>query len=167
MDRRKDLAVALAVALLGLVIVYLGTRVNLGRIRDPVGSRTLPIITGALVAAGGVYLAGRRLVRWRTEPTVVPAEGTADEPEVPASTLRSLIVWMLCLGYAILLSSIGFLILTPILLATLLWIMGIRQPLRLALVTVGGVVLIFGVFDIVLGVRLPLGPLDPYLGHLG
>lgn len=167
MDRRKDLAVALAIALLGAAIVVLGTQINLGRIRDPIGSRTLPIVVGVLLMAGGVYLAARRLVRWRVEDTIVPTEGTRDEPDVPASTLRSMTVWLLCFVYVALLNTVGFLILTPFLLATLLWIMGVRAPLRLGLVTVAGVVVIFGVFDIVLGVRLPLGPLDPYIGYIG
>jgi putative tricarboxylic transport membrane protein len=167
MDRRKDLAVAVAIALVGLAIVVLGTQVNPGRIRDPIGARTLPIITGALIFAGGAFLAARRIVRWRVESTVVAAEGTRDEPAVPASTARSLTVWALCFLYAILLAPVGFLILTPILLGILLWIMGVRSPLRLTLVTVGAVAVIFGVFDLVLGVRLPLGPLDPYVGYLG
>jgi putative tricarboxylic transport membrane protein len=167
MDRRKDLVVAAAVALLGLAIVVLGTQVNLGRVRDPIGSRTLPVVVGALIVAGGAFLAGRRLVRWRSEPDVVPAEGTVDEPDVPASTGRSMLVWALCFGYALLLQSVGFLILTPVLLAALLWIMGVRQPVRLGIVTLGAVAVIFGVFDVVLGVRLPLGPLDPYIGYIG
>jgi putative tricarboxylic transport membrane protein len=167
MDRRKDLTVALAIALLGLAIVVLGTQINMGRIRDPIGARTLPIITGALIFAGGLFLAGRRLVRWKAEATIVPAEGTRDQPEVPASTARSIVVWALCFAYVALLETVGFLILTPFLLAILLWIMGVRRPLRLGLITVGAVVVVFGVFDILLGVRLPLGPLDPYIGYLG
>jgi len=167
MDRRKDLAVAFGIAVLGLTIVVLGTQINLGRIRDPIGSRTMPILTGCLILAGGLFLAGRRLVRWSVDTTVVPAEGTRDEPDVPASTARSMTIWALCFVYILLLSTAGFLILTPFLLATLLWIMGVRQPLRLGLVTVATVVVIYGVFDVVLGVRLPLGPLDPYIGYIG
>jgi hypothetical protein len=164
MDRRKDLAVAAAIAALGLAIVILGMQVSLGRIRDPVGSRTMPVLTGVLILAGGLFLAGRRLMRWRREGVIVPAEGSQDEPEVPASTLRSMSVWALCFGYVLLLSRLGFLILTPILLAALLWIMKVRSPLRLGLVTVGAVAAIYVLFDLAFGVRLPLGPLDPYLG---
>jgi putative tricarboxylic transport membrane protein len=167
MDKRKDLTVAVAIALLGLAIVVLGTQINLGRIRDPIGSRALPVITGALILAGGLFLAGRRLVRWRTDPTVVAAEGTSDEPDVPASTARALVVWVLCFAYIALLERVGFLILTPFLVAILLWIMGVRRPVRLGLLTVGAVVVVFGVFDLLLGVRLPLGPLDPYIGYIG
>ena len=164
MDKRKDLAVAAAIAVLGLVIAILGTQVSLGRVRDPVGSRALPIAVGLLIFAGGVFLAGRRLVRWRSDETILPAEGSQDEPGVPASTLRAISVWALCFAYTILLARVGFLILTPILLAVLLWIMGIRKPLRLGLVTVIAVAVIFSVFDLVFGVRLPMGPLEPYWG---
>lgn len=164
MDKRKDLVLAVAIAVLGLVIAILGTQLSLGRIRDPVGSRTLPVVTGALICAGGLFLVGRRLIRWRRDENLVPVEGSQDEPSVPGSTVRALSVWVLCFAYAALLSRVGFLILTPILLAALLWIMGVRRPLRLGLVTVLSVAVIFGVFDLVFGVRLPLGPLEPYLG---
>jgi len=167
MDRRKDLTVAVAIALLGLAIVILGTQINLGRIRDPIGSRTLPIITGVIIMTGGLFLAGRRLVRWKADPTIVPAEGTRDEPDVPASTVRSMVIWALCFTYVALLETVGFLILTPFLLVVLLWIMGVRRPLRLGLLTLGAVAVVFGIFDVLLGVRLPLGPLDPYIGYIG
>ena len=167
MDRRKDLTLAVAIALLGLAVVILGTQINLGRIRDPIGSRTLPIIVGVLIASGGLLLAGRRLARWKTESTIVPAEGTRDEPDVPASTARSMVIWVLCFAYVALLETVGFLILTPFLLATLLWIMGVRRPLRVVLLSLGAVAVVFGIFDVLLGVRLPLGPLDPYIGYIG
>jgi putative tricarboxylic transport membrane protein len=164
MDKRKDLAVAVAIALLGLAIAILGTQVNLGRVRDPVGARALPIAVGVMICVGGLFLAGRRLVRWSRDATIIAAEGTEDEPSVPGSTLRAVSVWALCFAYAALLSRVGFLIGTPVLLAVLLWIMGVRRPLRLGLVTVLAVAVIFAIFDLVFGVRLPLGPLEPYLG---
>jgi putative tricarboxylic transport membrane protein len=167
MDRRKDVAVAAAITLLGLVIAILGTQINLGRIRDPIGSRAVPVVVGLLIMAGGLFLAGRRLVRWRTESTIVREEGTSDEPDVPAHTLRSMVVWLVCFVYVLLLGTFGFLILTPFLLVSLLWIMGVRTPVRLAVITVLGIAFGYGVFDLLLGVRLPLGPLDPYIGNLG
>jgi putative tricarboxylic transport membrane protein len=165
MDKRKDLAMALAIAGLGLAIVVLSFDVPIGRVRDPIGTRTLPIVVGALLAAGGLALAARRLARWRREPTEIPAEGSPDEqPDRPASTWRALAMWGLCFGYVALLSSAGFLILTPLLIAAGLWLMGVRQPVRLAAVSLVPVALMFWLLAIVLNVRLPLGPLDPYLG---
>jgi hypothetical protein len=167
MDKRKDLAMAVGIALLGLLIVVLGSQITLGRIRDPIGSRALPMMTGGLILAGGLFLAGRRLLRWNREPVMIPTEGTPDEPKASASTVRALSVWALCFVYLCLLSTVGFVLLTPLLLVGLLWLMGVRQPVRLGSLSLIAVAVLFGIFGIALHVRLPLGPLDPYLGHIG
>jgi putative tricarboxylic transport membrane protein len=165
MDKRRDLAVALVVAGLGAAIVILAFDVPIGRVRDPIGTRTMPIVVGALICAGGVALAVRRLLRWRQDPVEIPAEGAEDDqPDRPASAWRALSMWVLCFGYVALLSRGGFLILTPLLIAAGLWLMGVRQPVRLVAVSLVPVALMYWLLGIVLNVRLPLGPFEPYLG---
>lgn len=164
MDKRKDLVVALAIAAIGAAIVILAFDISVGRIRDPIGTRAMPMIVGSLIFVGGAALAGRRLVRWRRDPTVVPAEGSTDEqPGLPASTWRAVAMWALCFGYVWLLGRVGFLILTPVLIAAALLLMGIRHPVKLAAVSVAPVALLFWLLYLVLNVRLPMGPLEPYL----
>ena len=164
MDRRKDLAVALAIAALGAAIVILAFDISVGRIRDPLGTRAMPIIVGSLILVGGAALAARRLLRWRQEPTMVTTEGKADEqPSLPASTWRAMVVWGLCFGYVVLLPSAGFLLLTPPLIAAGLWVLRLREPVKLVLISVVPVAALFWLLSIVLNVRLPLGPLAPYL----
>lgn len=164
MDKRKDLALALAIAAAGAAIVVLSFDISVGRIRDPIGTRAMPMIVGGLVCAGGAALAVRRLGRWRRDPVVVPAEGKADEqPPFPASTWRALAMWALCFGYVWLLGRVGFLILTPVLVAAGLLLMGWRRPVPLVAVSVVPVGLLFWLLNLVLNVRLPLGPLEPYL----
>jgi hypothetical protein len=164
MDKRKDLAVALAIAALGAAIVVLSFDISVGRIRDPIGTRAMPIIVGSLIFAGGAALAARRLVRWRREPRLLPPEGSTDEqPDLPASTWRAVAMWALCFGYVWLLPAAGFPLLTPVLIAAGLLLMGIRQPVKLAAVSVLPVAFLFWLLDLVLNVRLPLGPLAPYL----
>jgi hypothetical protein len=163
-DRRKDLAVAVGVAALGVAMVILAFDIPIGRIRDPIGTRAMPIVVGGLIFAGGASLAVRRLARWRRESTVVKADGSTDEqPELPAATWRALAMWGLCFGYVALLSTVGFLILTPVLIGAGLWLMEVRRPVRLVVISVVPVALMFWLLHIVLNVRLPLGPLAPYL----
>lgn len=164
MDKRKDLALALAIAAIGAAIVGLSFDVSVGRIRDPIGARAMPIIVGSFLCAGGIALAVRRLVRWRSDPVVLPDEGKADEqPTLPASTWRALLMWALCFGYVALLPRGGFLLLTPLLIAAGLWLLQVRQPVKLVLLSVVPVGLLYWLLVVVLQVRLPLGPLAPYL----
>jgi hypothetical protein len=164
MDRRKDLVVALAIAALGAAIVILAFDIPVGRIRDPIGTRAMPVIVGSLIFAGGAALAARRLLRWRHEPTMVDTDGKADEqPSLPASTWRAMAVWALCFGYVVFLPGAGFLLLTPPLIAAGLWVLRLREPVTLVLISVVPVALLFWLLSIVLNVRLPLGPLAPYL----
>ena len=165
MDRRKDLAVALGFAALGAAMVILAFDIPVGRIRDPIGTRGFPIVTGAAICVGGLALAARRLRRWRHEQVVVPAEGsTDDQPDKPASTWRAMAMWALCFGYVLALDNVGFLIATPVLVAAGLLLMDVRQPVKLVLVSLVPAGLMFWLFHIVLHVRLPLGPFTPYLG---
>jgi hypothetical protein len=163
-DRRKDLAVALAIAGLGAAIVILGFDVSVGRIRDPIGTRSIPIVVGGLICAGGLALAARRLIRWRSEQTEVPAEGSTDErSQLPAATWRALAMWALCFGYVLVLGRAGFLLATPVLIAAGLFLMGVRRPVKLAAVSLVPVALMFWLLHVVLNVRLPLGPFTGYL----
>lgn len=154
---------ALAVACLGAALVVLAQDISVGRIRDPLGTRAMPTIVGGLIAAGGGFLAARRLVRWRRESAFVAAEGSEDTPGFAGSTARAMAVWGLCFGYVLLLPDLGFVLLSPPLLAALLWVMGVRRPVPLLGVSLITVLVLYGLFGEILNVRLPLGPLEPYL----
>jgi hypothetical protein len=95
---------------------------------------------------------------------MVDTDGKADEqPSLPASTWRAMAVWALCFGYVVFLPGAGFLLLTPPLIAAGLWVLRLREPVTLVLISVVPVALLFWLLSIVLNVRLPLGPLAPYL----
>ncbi|MCW2700966.1 MAG: hypothetical protein JWQ45_2501 [Blastococcus sp.] len=163
MDQRKDLALAVAIAFSGMAVVVLALQLPLGRVRDPVGPRTLPALIGGLIVLGAVVVALRILRRWRSVENTVEAEGTEDTEGFPASTLRAMSVWAALFVYVLLLRPLGFLILTPPLLAVLLWIMAVRRPVPLVAISALTVVALYLLFVTLLHVRLPMGPLQPYL----
>jgi putative tricarboxylic transport membrane protein len=163
MDQRKDLALAVAIGLFGVALVVLALQLDLGRIRDPIGPRTLPALVGGLIAVGSLIVVLRILRRWRSVEHTVEAEGTEDTEGFPASTLRSMAVWAVLFGYVLLLKPLGFLILTPPLLAGLLWIMRVRRWVVLIAISVFSTVALYLLFVTLLGVRLPEGPLQHYL----
>ena len=159
MDKRKDVAVALAVVVIGATMLIAALLLPPGSDRDPLGPSTMPAVVGGLLIVGGLALALRRVVVWRSTPTLVPNEGSEDLEGYPASAPRALLVWGICLGYAILLNFAGFLILTPFLFAGLMWTLHFRRVLPVVLISVIGTATIYGLFDVLLLVRLPHGPL--------
>jgi putative tricarboxylic transport membrane protein len=159
MDKRKDVAVAVAVMVIGTVMIVAAQLLPPGSIRDPLGPAAMPTAVGVLLVAGGAGLALRRLVAWRTTPVLVPDEGSEDIDRYPSSAPRAILVWAVCLAYAILVNFVGFLILTPLLLAGLLWTMRFRRVIPVILISLIATAVMYGLFDMLLNVRLPHGPL--------
>lgn len=159
MDKRKDVAVAVGVMVIGAVMIVAALLLPEGSIRDPLGPAAMPIAVGVLMVVGGAGLALRRIVVWRSTPVLVPDEGSEDIDRYPASTRRAMLVWGSCLAYAILVNYVGFLILTPLLIAGLLWTLRFRRVVSVILVSLIATALMYGLFDVLLSVRLPHGPL--------
>jgi hypothetical protein len=167
-DRRVDVAVACAVALLGVLILVSAESIRPASIPDPIGSRGFPRAMGTALFLGGVALVLRRLLRWRRESTRVADEGVPDDPGVPpGSAPRALSIWAGAFAYVLLLPAVGYLIATPIFIAGVLALFGMRRPLALAGIAIGFTLPIFLVFAELLNVRLPTGILDAPLRQLG
>jgi hypothetical protein len=159
MDKRKDVAVAAAVMVFGIVLIVFAQLLPAGAIRDPLGPAAMPTGVGVLLIVGGGYLVLRRVLQWRSTPVLVPAEGSEDLERYPASSRRAFTVWGICLAYGILVSYVGFIFLTPILIVALLWTLRFRKVLPVILIALIATALMYGLFDILLLVRLPHGPL--------
>lgn len=167
MDRRIDVAVAFCVVLLGIFVLVAAQDVRPASIADPIGSKGAPRFVGIILLVGGASLVFRRLLRWRSEPTLVLAEGTEDDRGVPAgSAVRALSIWLAAVVYVQALPGIGYVLATPIFLAVVLWLFAVRSWMLVA-VPVGFTVPVFLVFTLFLNVRLPTGVLDGVLRQWG
>jgi hypothetical protein len=162
-DRRVDVAIALTISALGVVILVASQQIGKSPVPDPVGPRGIPILLGGFFVIAGVLLAGRRLIRWNQEGTIVPPEGSEDDKGVePGSAWRAISIWLASLVYVITLPYAGFLVGTPLFIGFALWRLRFdRSPvLRIPALIVYPVVftvanyLFFATF---LGVRLPVG----------
>lgn len=72
-------------------------------------------------------------------------------------TKPKVIVTLITIAYVALMKVLGFLPCTVLYLAALAWYLGIRQPKKLLLFTVGYTAVIWLIFDLWLNVRLPEG----------
>lgn len=168
MDRRIDIALALAFALAGLVIIWQAALIRQGIMRDPVGPRAAFYLCGGILVAGGLVTALRNArALQRGEPRLSSEEGTADQPGTPAHLSRAVALAGTCFAYAALFNPLGYLIATPLFLMAALAVMDQRRwgiNLVIAVLFTG---LAYLVFSRGLGVRMPHGPLTDLFRQLG
>src|SRR6218665_1287109 len=114
-DTRRDLVMALAVLVLGVLVIYLAGTIGEGVYRDTVGPRAFPYAVGILLAVGGGFLVARRLQAMHAgEGYLTEGEGSADEDGHPASGTRAITIMVLTVAFAAALEPAGYLIATPI-----------------------------------------------------
>ena len=163
MDRRVDVAIALVVVALGVVILFATQNIADSPVPDPIGPRGIPNALGIFFVTAGSVLALRRVVRWNSESTLVPPEGSEDDQGVPpGSSVRALSIWFAALVYVVTLPYLGYLIGTPLFIAFMLWQLKFdRKPLlRVPAIVVYPVIFTVATylfFAMFLGVRIPLG----------
>jgi len=168
MDRRIDIAVAAAFALLGLFIIWQAGLIREGMMRDPVGPRAAFYVCGGVLLLGGLAVIAGHLRRWaRQADHMVRNEGTGDEMEFPASALRAFALIATAVVYAALFVPLGFLIATPLFIGAALAVMGKREWVAMTVIALVFTAVTYVVFAQVLSVRIPVGPLTPLFRQLG
>jgi hypothetical protein len=168
MDKRVDLAVIVAIVLLGAFFLIEAGGIREGTLPDPITSRGLPKIVGIFFIIVGSILTVLRLLTWSALPgNFVPAEGSTDEEGHPASALRAFGIAMAALLWVWLVSALGYLFVTPLFMVALSLVMGVRSRVKIigfsAIYTLGTWV----IFSLILKITLPLGPLAAYFRSLG
>lgn len=168
MDKRVDLAIAIAVVMVGLIIVYTATSFRPGRFPDPITARGLPYLTGGFMVVAGLVLVARRLSVWSALPgNLIVSEGKEDDAAYPSRPGRSFAVIAAALAWVLLLRPVGFLLVTPILLGSVLWLMNERRWRRIVGFALGSTLIVWVLFALLLKITLPLGPLTATARSLG
>ena len=168
MERRINLVVAIAMALVGIVIIWAASGIRLGMMRDPIGPRAAFYLCGGVLVVGGLWVVWRSLLRHaKSLGGHEEGDGVADEPGFPASATRAFTLMAGAAVFGLLLKPAGFLIATPLFMAFALLLLGKRGLKVIALVPTAFTGLTYLIFAEVLGVRLPLGPLTDVFRSLG
>lgn len=147
---------ALALALVGVSVAYgliARSEVGAGKARDIVGQAGYPQALAVLAATGSLYVAARSLWRWRKTRHASPGQAMADEE--PREEWVAVALWVVMAAYALSLTVVGFWMATILAVGGALWLLGYRRPLLLPVVAVGTALVLYGIFDMFLNVRLP------------
>lgn len=159
---RAELVICLVVAVVGGLLLWYSMDMRLGRVPDPLGARGFPRIVGTSFIAGAVIVAIGALRRRSATGPYIPSDGAADEEGHPASALRVLGLWLVAVGWLVLVPRVGYLIVTPP--ALIAFLLAMRVRLRSAVpLAVTVPIALWLVFSKIFGVPLPQGFLSGVL----
>jgi putative tricarboxylic transport membrane protein len=155
MARYAELAVALAVIALGVLILVETRDIRLTRATARVGPRVIPTIVGVGQIVVGIWYA-IEVVVFR-HPAPVEADAEDMDPDAPTDWRTLALLGGALIAYASLIERAGFVIASAVLFVIAALAMGSRRYVRdIACGSVLGIVA-FLIFDQWLGVRLPEG----------
>jgi putative tricarboxylic transport membrane protein len=145
--RRADFFIGLG--LLGFALVYYQQSFSIirGFASDRLGPAFFPRMLAFALAALSLVLIARALAG-RSDPS--------RPPEMRVGVFAAVIA--LLLVYAAVMPFVGFLLATPVLLATVIWLLGLRHWATTLGTALGVTAVLYVVFGRTLHVLLPLGP---------
>jgi putative tricarboxylic transport membrane protein len=169
MDRRIDLAIALVVVAFGAFVLYTAEHIRpTGPVVDPIGPRGFPYMIGVFFLVGGGVIAFSRLRAWRRQPGhTIPCDGEPDEPDVPASAAQAWTIMIASVLYALMLTTVGYIIATPLYVVVGLKAMRLRSWPTVLLTAAIYTLVTYVVFAVYMRVNLPVGPLTDLFRSVG
>ena len=150
--RRADLLGGMGLLLFAAFYFERSFAISTGLASDRLGPTLFPRVLAVVLALLAAVLIGRSLAG-RSDPTPLP--------KIRAT--RLFVILALTVVWALLLPPVGFLFVTPLLLGTVMWTMGLRHWRGLIGLSLGMTLVLYLVFVRALNVLLPMGP----LGSLG
>jgi hypothetical protein len=168
MDKRIDLAIAIASILIGVFILVETRNIRAGFTDDPITSRGLPVAGGILFIILGAVLTLTRLLTWSRFPgNFIPMEGKEDDEGHPASWIRAWVVIVAAWLSTWAMQPLGYLFAMWFFLLIFLLDMGVRSLKMLVAFPVIFTLLTWYIFSQPLNVILPMGPLTTFARSLG
>lgn len=157
-DNRLDALGALGFVAFGALIIGLAAAAPKSEFtHDAIGPWAIPVTLAIAIIVLGLLQAVRSYRLLRSMGRVGPHEGSEDEPGHPAVPVRAFAFIAAGLAYPFLLPVLGFLLTTIPLVAAGLWALHFRRPVPLVIATVSFTVIVYLLFAVVLGIRLPPG----------
>ena len=168
MDRRYDLAMALATFALGVFVFVAAKAIPMGFYKDAIGPRAFFLGIGVVLMVVGGVVGMQRLRSWMAQEShMIPPEGETDEEGHPVYALMAASVIGISILYVILLRPLGYLLATPLYITGGMAILKERRWGWIALFAVGFTVLFYIAFAQILNMSIPVGPFTTLFRDLG
>jgi hypothetical protein len=153
--KRNDWIFGLISLALGGGTLYFARDVAAVQSLDPAGPAAMPtIIAWLIIVIGAIHIWGSWNVI-KKDPAVAKTEENSGASRVAIICIASLI-------YYFLLDSIGYVVMTPILMIVIMTSVGSRDVKSILGMSLGTTAVLFCIFYLLLKVNLPLGILQPF-----
>lgn len=152
----KDLGLGIITLLFSAFYISQAARIPASALGDSVGAGGVPLILGWIMAASGALLIVHDLWRRRAGP-YVPAPVSAAFEEPRRLIMMAGGVVLITILYLAVLRWLGYIPATALFLAALFAYQRVPLTVRVALVPLGGSVVLWLLFDAFLGIDLPAG----------
>ncbi|MBZ4654379.1 MAG: hypothetical protein JG781_1720 [Peptococcaceae bacterium] len=160
MFKRDDYIVGIASILIGIFIIIQSAGLKVKTSLDPAGPEALPVIVAwGMIIIGiihliGAWYANKALGERTSSPSI--KQKIEDYKSVVAMVVISL-------AYAGLMEILGYLILTPLLIGSILWVVNMRDLKKICKISIAMTAILYVVFAFGLQVDFPLGFIEELL----
>ena len=154
----KDLSLGVIVLLFSGFYISQAAQIPASALGDTVGAGGVPLILGWIMAGAGLLLIVHDLwLRWAGTYIAGPVSAAFQDPrrlvKVAGGVVLITVIYLLALRF------IGYIPATALFLAALFAYQRVPLTGRAAVVSLGGAVVLWLLFDAFLGIHLPAGPL--------
>ena len=154
----RDLSLGIIALLFSAFYISQAAGIPTSALGDAVGAGGVPLILGWVMAGAGALLILHDLWLRRAGPHVpAPVSAAFAEPRRLAMVAGGVV--LITVVYLSVLRFLGYIPATALFLAALLAYQRVPFTSRVALVPIGGAIVLWLLFDALLGIHLPAGPL--------
>jgi uncharacterized membrane protein YGL010W len=154
--KRDDWIFGLISLALGGAVLYFSRPLKAVTSMDSAGPAAMPtIIAWFMIAIGAAHVWGA----WNT----IKKNPSAAKTGKDSGISRVAVICVACLVYYFLLDSVGYIVMTPLLMMAVMGSVGVRDAKKILKMALGTTVVLFCIFYFFLKVDLPLGILQPFL----
>jgi hypothetical protein len=154
MFKKDDCVVGITAILVGIGIIVQAQHLKVKTSLDPAGPKALPVILASgMIIIGLIHIVGGWYAA-RHQAGGPPPRSFAEKYQDYKPVLAIIAI---SLGYAGLMNVLGYLVLTPLLIGSIMWVLNIRDIKRLSRISLSMTAILFVVFRWGLQVKLPLG----------
>ncbi len=156
MFKRDDYIVGIAAIILGIGIIIQAQFLEVRTSLDPAGPKALPVMIAiAMIVIGIIHIIGSYYVNRSLDRVGETDAKSLTEKFREYKPVVAIII--ISLAYAGLLNIFGYLIMTPLLIGSILWVLEIRSIRKILKISLLMTAILYLVFRYGLQVNLPIG----------
>lgn len=158
MFQRNDWVVGIASVLMGAFVIIRSMSWEAVNSLDPAGPDAIPVLLASgMIIIGIIHLVGSWYV-------IKGGQQKSGNWLNEAAELKPILhISLLSIIYILLIDYIGYLIATPLLIISIMWVVQVREIKKLLITGLSATVILFLLFYVGLKVKLPMGFLEIFL----